>query len=111
MARVLFLVALISISLSSLLPSQSLAGPDMNDKFLHFIAYGALAAMAGIAWPAWELKYIFIPVLVWGLGIELLQAYMPLGREGSLYDGLANGLGAMCACAGLHLVALWGTKS
>ncbi len=111
LAKILFFAALLSITLGSLVPSQSLAGPDLNDKFLHFIAYGVLAGLAGIAWPARGLKFVFITILFWGLGIELLQAFMPLGREGSFYDGFANGLGALSACTVLHLLSIWGRKS
>ncbi len=110
-AKILFFAALVSITLGSLTPSQSFAGPDLNDKFLHFIAYGSLAGLGGIAWPEQRLRFTFIAVLFWGLGIELLQAIMPLGRQGSLYDGLANGGGALCACLGLYALSRFRTKS
>jgi VanZ family protein len=65
-----------------------------NDKFLHFMAYFLLAAMAAAAFEKRR------PVLFAGLGLMLLGGVLEIvqgltGRDMSAYDELANMLGVM----------------
>jgi VanZ family protein len=66
----------------------------INDKLLHFLAYFILGAMAGGAFrKRGRVKWAILGLILVGVAIELLQAYV--GRETSLLDGVANGAGAI----------------
>jgi VanZ family protein len=66
----------------------------INDKLLHFSAYFVLGAMAGgaIRERGW-VKWAVLGLVAVGAGIEVIQAYV--GRETSVLDGVANGVGAV----------------
>ncbi|MCU7811416.1 MAG: VanZ family protein [Candidatus Thiodiazotropha sp. (ex Notomyrtea botanica)] len=66
---------------------------DINDKFGHVAAFLCLAFLLDFAWPKhhWGL-YKLLPLLAYGLFIELVQHYLPY-RNFSLWDLAADGLG------------------
>jgi len=98
-------LALLFITVQSLVPSSESLAPALSDKLLHLVAYAGVAGLAGAAWPELSLKKIFIGAVVWGLMIEILQMVMPFGREGSVLDIVANTIGAGMMCGAWALVA------
>ena len=64
------------------------------DKAQHFIAYSALAFLAGLATPDLRRAVLFAVLLALaGYAIEWAQYYV--GRAYDLYDELANALGCL----------------
>ena len=84
----LFLVTYLSV-----MPSVETPGFELSDKVLHFLAYLGVSAWAYFGFPkaSWKLALM---VLLWGIGIELVQWQLPT-RAFELLDILANSLGAL----------------
>ena len=81
------------IVLGSLVPSSDLPEFRITDKFRHLFAYMLLSF-----WYASVLRQrlyagLVVALLLFGAGIELLQAWMGLGREADVMDLLANATG------------------
>jgi hypothetical protein len=97
------LAGLVLIPVGCLLPLSKL--PTLpNDKFLHFVAFGGMALMAGrLAGPGLALLLALLAVFVASWGIELLQNRVP-GRKFCWRDMAANGAGVLCAGAVLLLL-------
>ena len=82
-----------------------------QDKGVHFLEYGMLAALLAHAmrntWPAWRSLSVFalavVITVLWGLIDEIHQAYVP-GRSSDVRDVLADALGGM-AGACLYAIA------
>jgi VanZ family protein len=101
-AYMLLIWALSSISIQlrfELVPFQ--------DKGVHFLEYGTLAALLAHAmrnsWEHWRTFSVFALALsctiLWGLIDEIHQAYVP-GRSSDVRDVIADALGGMAgACA------------
>ena len=64
-----------------------------NDKLLHFVAFGALAAMAHGAWPDLDLWMLWGLITTWGVVTEAAQ-HLTVNRRFCWKDALANALGA-----------------
>jgi VanZ family protein len=84
---------------------------DWNDKVSHLVGHGALALyFAGLVAPRgwWKL---FLWLFALGVAIELAQAALPTGRQGSSQDVIANvagtGLGLFLAWLGLARWPQW----
>ena len=98
---VLHFVFLISFGITLFaIVMTSLSPPDVikpffrhSDKALHFGAYLAMSFLALGAFPKMHLLVIFFGLSSTGVGVELLQATMGLGRTASLGDVTANCLG------------------
>ncbi|MEZ3144896.1 VanZ family protein [Halobaculum sp. MBLA0143] len=75
------------------------AGPFF-DKYVHFAGYTVLALLAAYATatlrdrPITRAVAVVVGVAAYGFVVELLQAPLP-GRQFSLYDQVANTLGAL----------------
>src|SRR5262245_56643691 len=66
----------------------------INDKLLHLTAYFVLGAMAaGAMRQRGQVKRAVIGLILVGAMVEVLQGYV--GRETSVLDGVANGVGAI----------------
>lgn len=93
----LALAAAVAIALGSLLPGEEMPRNLPWDKLNHFVAYGVLALLTGLAgvaaWPAW------LAVAAYGVAIELAQIPVPGRLGGDVADMLANALGATLALA------------
>ena len=97
------IVVVLAIAYLSLMPSEELPSPRLNDKLNHVIAYGVLAVLATIGRKSVAIIPVLGGVIVYGFLIEGLQGVMGLGRSASWLDGLANTVGAL---AGVGL-GLW----
>lgn len=89
--RIPFVVALLVVSWLLLTPLSEPAGPSGSDKVVHCLLFVSLA-LTGL--------YARIPLLPLGLalvayaaGTEVLQAVLPIHRDGNVFDGLADTLG------------------
>jgi hypothetical protein len=91
----LFVTVLGVVIWGSLAPLEAVGGGGY-DKLQHMAGYGSLTILGfgALGRRSWLL---LSGVLVFGAGIEVLQAMMPLGRMGSLLDGAANSAGAALA--------------
>ena len=96
----LWILAIACVVVGSLLPSSDLPSVKVNDKVEHFVAYAVLSAGA-VQLFARRLSWGFVCVLLvlMGIGLELLQAQMGLGRMLDRNDALANTIGVLIGLA------------
>lgn len=80
-------------------PPETPSAPFLNDKVMHFIAYFGLGGAAVCAMRAPSVALTAIGAGVYGGIIEIAQAVMPFGREGSILDAAANVAGAAAGAA------------
>ncbi|NBB13890.1 hypothetical protein GVN21_00805 [Caulobacter sp. SLTY] len=89
----LFAVACAVIAWLSLSPSQTLPqGLTFWDKAEHALAYLGLALLGACAFPT-RLGRLAVGLFIGGVGVEILQSTMGLGRQGDALDALANSVG------------------
>ncbi|OHD17488.1 MAG: hypothetical protein A2087_06970 [Spirochaetes bacterium GWD1_61_31] len=97
LGRRLFWLALLTISVASLLP-LSAPGLPGGDKIHHFLAYACLGGLLAIGW--WRRRRLslllggWLGLTLYGGLIELAQGYT--GRFPEWFDVLANASGALC---------------
>lgn len=101
--KILTIAALMTVLVMSLRPAVDMGGPAHMDKVVHLGAYGVLAGLARLGWPKLWDGSIFLGLALFGIGIEIAQHLMPLGRTGSFADTGANLLGAALALIFFHL--------
>jgi len=94
LCKYLTFAALAVILVMSLKPAGSVGGIAHIDKVLHLGAYAVLASLARLGWPKLWGGWIFLGLAMFGIGIEVAQHMMNLGRTASLADIAANLLGA-----------------
>ena len=87
-----FIAACCIIAWLSLEPTTALPKVSLSDKIEHLIAYFGLAVIGAYAFPP-HLKRLAIGLFLGGVGVEVLQALMGLGRQGDPLDALANTIG------------------
>ncbi|WP_051279845.1 VanZ family protein [Hellea balneolensis] len=78
----------------SLRPSGTGGAIPHLDKVLHLIVYAVLAGGIAIAWPKLSRLSVFWVCVIFGAALEVAQGLIGTGRTASLWDGLANTLGA-----------------
>jgi VanZ family protein len=88
----LFALACTGVLAASLVPVATLPSADVSDKVEHFVAYAGLALLGAWAFTR-RLSRVTAGLIAGGVGIEILQATMPFGRQGDAVDALANSLG------------------
>src|SRR5215510_14348155 len=93
-ARILFLLAALAVSILSLLPQRDLPKVGVSDKLEHLLSYFVLAILGSFAFRGRRgLLLLFVVLCAMGGLIELLQAFSP-GRSPDVVDALADGAGA-----------------
>lgn len=92
------------IALVAALPDGTKVSIGMGDKFDHFAAFAALAAICASVFPSLALGYLQAAMVAFGATIELVQAIPALQRNSDAKDLLADAAGAAAA---LVLVFLW----
>lgn len=93
MVQVIFISYLLLVIFISLVPQPAGSGSGNLDKIVHVLLYFVMGVIAYTAFNTFGKRIvIFIFMLLLGVSLELLQAYIP-GRDASLYDALANTAG------------------
>lgn len=93
-ARVMLLIAVVSILWLALTPNPPRAGFDL-DKVNHIVAFFVLAGLMEYAFPnlgAWAVK--LLPLVAFGLAIEMLQFWIGY-RYFEWMDLVADGVGLL----------------
>ena len=98
----LAVLAALVIAWGSLTPASDLPESLPWDKASHFIGYGGLAGLLGLA--GVRLPRALLISVLFGAAIEVAQIFVPGRFGGDLQDILANALGATCAVAGLKVL-------
>ncbi|MEX2112332.1 MAG: VanZ family protein [Pirellulales bacterium] len=83
-----------------------------SDKALHFCAYFGLAVLLGLNWAlrghfGWRQRGLALALIVLFAALDE-WTQIPVGRDASVYDWLADGLGAitgLAACVGILAAA------
>ncbi|WP_300544030.1 VanZ family protein [Maricaulis sp.] len=103
--RILFVAAIIVITDLALQPGHAMPATLLgSDKLEHLAAFAVLTVLAHIAWPGVS-RWFTVPILVlYGIGIELAQASLTVGRTASLADLGADTLGILVGLGLLSLV-------
>lgn len=96
LAAIAFGLYLLLLSYFSLVPTVS-SPAEVSDKFLHFIAYGGLTALAAAAWPRLALFWLLLCASAVGAILEIAQGVLNMGRTASFGDQFANMSGAALA--------------
>jgi VanZ family protein len=100
-----FIAAAVLVVWLSLRPADG-GGARHIDKLQHFSAYAGLTLLGFAArrraWPP-----LVGGIIVFGAGVEVLQAVLPTGRTGSVLDGLANAAGAAAAWLAWRIAERW----
>ena len=96
----LWMLAVATVVVASLIPAHDLPDLQVSDKLEHFAAYAVLSAGA-VQLYVRRLSWGFVCVLLvlMGIGIEYLQAQMGLGRMLDRNDALANTIGVLIGLA------------
>lgn len=95
----LFALALLVIAWLSLSPIEELpVSVSLWDKAQHAIAYFGLALIGAWAFPDRSGR-LAVGLVAFGVGVEILQAAMALGRQGDAIDAVANTLGVAVGLA------------
>lgn len=84
----------IVITILSLLPPSSGVEVQVNDKVGHFLAYGVWMINLGLLFNKSHYWKIIASILGFSCLMEFFQSFIP-GREVSIYDLLANTIGAL----------------
>lgn len=96
-ARTLFVLALLVVSVGSVIDTGSSPAVTLNDKLQHVLAFGLLALLARAAYPRCPPWTRVLPGLLgYGLLMECVQGLLPW-REFSLLDLVADLCGAVMA--------------
>jgi VanZ family protein len=100
----------IAIYIQSDLPaSEHVPSFEFSDKILHFLAYAVMGVLFYRAYQTLRIKgdprmLILLSVVsasLYGISDEIHQYYVPF-RDASIYDGIANFLGALCGVCLYH---------
>jgi len=96
---------------ASLLPSVPVPDVVNSDKAAHFLAYAALATWFGGLVPRSRYGWVALALCGLGLGLEILQQAMGLGRSGDPYDLAANLAGVFAGLLlGLRRTGDWAVR-
>jgi len=107
-----YLACLMLVAVLSLIPQPEIDAPEGSDKALHLIAYGVIAACAGLGFTSWNRRFLACAAAI-GIGIllEIAQATWA-GRNGSVADALANTAGvALGLLAAFLVLRLFGGRA
>jgi VanZ family protein len=96
----IFIVAAIFIGGEA--PGAGQLFPPPWDKVVHFLTFGLIAILAGMAFPTRPLPFVLLMVVMLGATDEFHQMFIE-GRQPGLDDLFADFLGGLCALP----VAFW----
>jgi VanZ family protein len=91
--KLAFVIAALTVVVLSLLPGSDLPDVGLWDKLEHFIAYGFLALVGGLAFPGLR-AIVLLALMLTALGIvmEICQGFVP-GRSAEVRDAIADAIG------------------
>lgn len=98
--RFVFWILLAIILVISLMPAGEAPTIFADDKLNHILAFFTLSLMARVIWPRAQAQTLFIMLMAFGGGIELLQLSLGFGRDADWMD-----FGADILATGLGIVA------
>lgn len=78
---------------ASLAPGVPLPPQGGFDKVEHFLAYSGLAVWFTGLYPRARYRQVVVGLLALGLGVEIAQGVMQLGRSAEVLDMVANAAG------------------
>ncbi|MCE3289826.1 MAG: hypothetical protein K0R83_1838 [Caulobacter sp.] len=105
-----FAVACCVIAWLSLSPTEALPqGLTFWDKAEHALAYLALSLLGAWAFPG-RLGRLAVALFLGGVGVEILQSTMGLGRQGDPWDAVANSTGIAVGLLIALLVRNWAAR-
>lgn len=103
--RLVLILALLVITWLTLTPSPGALTQSINDKLAHTLAFLVLAFLSHGSWPDQNFDWRFIvPLMAYGLLLELLQHFIP-NRFFSLLDLIADWGGVLLYLALIPLVS------
>jgi VanZ family protein len=109
--RVLSCVLIAAALVVCLMPGKDVPDLHVSDKFEHSALYAGLFVWFAGIYPRSRYWVVAIGLFLFGIGIELAQAGMHMGRQGDIHDVMANtgglAIGAVLAFAGLGGWAQW----
>ena len=106
----LFALACGVIAWLSLSPTEALPqGLTFWDKAEHALAYLALSLLGAWAFPG-RLGRLAVGLFLGGVGVEILQSTMGLGRQGDPFDAVANSTGIAVGLLIAILVRNWARR-
>jgi hypothetical protein len=88
--RILFWLLLGIILAISLMPAGDAPMVFAYDKLNHGLAFFTLSLMARLLWPRTNAVILFVLLMIFGGGIEVLQFSMGLGRDADWMDFAAD---------------------
>ena len=88
--RILFWLLLGIILAISIMPAAEAPTVFAYDKLNHGLAFFSLSLMARLLWARTNAALLFVLLMVFGGGIELLQWSMGLGRDADWMDFAAD---------------------
>ncbi len=97
------LIAFIAITYLAIMPSNVPVVDEANDKFKHILAFAVLAWGLSRYW-SWPRLKVTGALLAYGIGIEVVQAFVP-GRYSSGLDVLADCVGIAVGIGAARLLA------
>lgn len=97
LAQAAFWGALIAAFLFAVLPANDTPHLIPWDKALHFIAFYALAVLAGIAFPRSSLILMGLSLSAFGWAIEAVQGLSFVHRDRDVWDWAADSVAILCA--------------
>ena len=107
--RILFWLLLGIILAISIMPAGDAPIVFANDKLNHGLAFFTLSLMARLLWSRTHAAILFVLLMVFGGGIELLQLSMGLGRDA---DWMDFGADVVAILLGIWVgKLLWSVKS
>ena len=93
--KIVFYIAILAGCVMAFSPAEAGLQPQLNDKFLHTTGFIVMAFLSHLAHPHLKKLYLVIGLVIFGILVELVQAYLPY-REFSLWDWCADILGVIC---------------
>jgi len=103
----LFACCIGAITVMSMIPSTQLPNVlDFWDKAQHALAFAILTLTGSIAYPTKRTR-IYLGLILFAVGIELIQKYFTTTHVGDARDLLADGLGAILGIIIYILLRRW----
>ena len=102
----LLVLLVASIFIGGEAPGAGSLFPPPWDKAVHFLAFGTIGVLAGLAFPRLPLWGVWIVVVALGAADELHQMFI-IGRQAGLDDLLADAVGGLAALPVIILLRRW----